>query len=292
MASLFAARLARAGQANLTLTGSWSAALQAITARGVSVEEDGRTWTVPMATAASSDTLGPADFVLVLVKSHQTAAVADTVARALAPAGLAVTLQNGLGNRDVLAQVVGEERVAVGVATLGATLVAPGRVRAVPGDVILGAEPAAADRIQALAGLFRAAGIDTHVSAEIRQAVWRKLAVNCSINPLSALHGVPNGALLESPALRASLADAAREVGAVAAACGIDLAADPAELAVSVATKTATNRSSMLQDFDRGSPTEIDALCGAVVREGRRRGVPTPVNESLWQQVRIREAAA
>jgi 2-dehydropantoate 2-reductase len=85
------------------------------------------------------------------------------------------------------------------------------------------------------------------------------------------------------------MAAAAREVGAVAAARGVDLQADPAELADAVAAATAGNRSSMLQDLDRGAVTEIDAMCGAVVSEGRRLGVPTPVNESLWHAVRARE---
>jgi 2-dehydropantoate 2-reductase len=85
------------------------------------------------------------------------------------------------------------------------------------------------------------------------------------------------------------MAAAAREVGDVAAASGIDLRADPAELAFEVAAATAGNRSSMLQDLDRGAPTEIDAMCGAVVREGRRLGMATRVNERLWRAVRERE---
>ena len=65
---------------------------------------------------------------------------------------------------------------------------------------------------------------------------------------------------------------------------------DAATMAFSVATRTGTNRCSMLQDIDRGAPTEIDALCGAIVNEGRRLGVPTPVNAALWQEVRDYEA--
>jgi 2-dehydropantoate 2-reductase len=95
--------------------------------------------------------------------------------------------------------------------------------------------------------------------------------------------------LLTVASSRERVAAAAREVGAVAAAKGIALGADPAELAFDVAARTAGNRSSMLQDLDRGAATEIDALCGAVVAEGSALGVPTPVNAALWREVRERE---
>ncbi len=265
-----------------------------IATSGVHVEEDGAAWSVPVATALLDDTLGPADVVLVLVKSPQTAAVAGAAAQALAADGLLVTLQNGLGNRETLEAAVRADRpraaVTIGVATLGATLVGPGRVRAFPGQVTLGSAPPVAERVQAFAALLRHAGVATEVSPDIERLVWRKLAVNCAINPLSVLLGVPNGALAASPLGRDTLAGAAREVAAVAAARGLDLGVDPAELALDVARRTADNLSSMLQDVARGAPTEIDALCGAVVREGRRLGVPTPLNASLLQQVRHRDA--
>ena len=124
------------------------------------------------------------------------------------------------------------------------------------------------------------------MAGDINRTVWRKLAINCAINPLSALLGCQNGQLLSRPDSRKTLVDAAREVGAVAEAKGIDLETDPAELAVAVAEITAHNRSSMLQDIDRGARTEIDALNGAVVREALPFNVPVPVNESLWLRLR------
>jgi 2-dehydropantoate 2-reductase len=294
LASLFAARLARAGEAFVTLAGRWRAALVAVAARGITVEEDAKTWTASVTTALLDETLGPADVVLVLVKSRQTASVATPAVEALAPRGLAVTLQNGLGNRETLEAALAssgldDSAVVVGVATLGATLLEPGQVRAFPGLVTLGTSAATSERVERLAALLRAASFPTDVTPEIDRLVWRKLAVNCAINPLTALMGVPNGALLDSPLARDSLAAAAREVGAVAAGRGIDLGVDPAVLAMHVARQTAANRSSMLQDFDRGSATEIDALCGAVAREGRRLAIPTPVNASLWEQIKRRE---
>jgi len=285
MGSLLAARLARGG-AEVTVAGTWREGLDAIARRGITVEDETGHWSVPVATAPILDA-GPADFVLVLVKSARTADVAGHAARALAPGGVIVSLQNGLGNREVLAQAAGPHRVAIAVTTLGATLLGPGRVRGFPGRIVIGTtNPAPVSR---LVRAFRAAGIETETTADIDRLVWRKLAVSCSVNPVSALLGVANGALLSSAEGRARVAAAAREAGAVAAAKGIDLQADPAELALDVAARTAGNRSSMLQDLDRGAATEIDALCGAVVAEGAILAVPTPVNAALWREVRERE---
>jgi 2-dehydropantoate 2-reductase len=284
MASLFGARLARFGEASVTLTGHWLEARLAIASQGLRIDEPSGQWSA-RPDVAPLDAPHPAvDFVLVLVKSPQTPRVATVVARALRPTGHAVTLQNGLGNQETLLAATGPGRVSVGVATLGATLLAPGHVRATPGSVALGAGPSPAPAIVRFASLLTAAGFHTTLEIDIDRLVWRKLAVNCAINPLSALLGCPNGALLEGDQ-RQTLIEAAREVGAVASGKGIDLGDDPATLALAVAEKTATNHSSMLQDVERGALTEIDALNGAVVREARALGVPVPVNESLWRRM-------
>jgi 2-dehydropantoate 2-reductase len=115
------------------------------------------------------------------------------------------------------------------------------------------------------------------------------MAVDCSLGPLSALTERPNGALLETPEPCETLLKAAREVGAVAAAKGLDIGDDPGSLAVEAAESTAAQRSAMLRDFERGARTEIDALCGMVVSEGRSVGVPAPVNDYLWRRVREKE---
>jgi 2-dehydropantoate 2-reductase len=292
MASLFGARLLRFGGAAVTLTGSWPEALSSIAIHGIRVEDPSGIWSARPEVVPLDSSQAPADVVLVLVKSHQTAHVAGAVARALSPTGHAVTLQNGLGNREVLLRAAGPGRVSVGVATVGATLLGAGQVRATAGSVILGTGQSPAPSLLVLARLLSASGFETTLEADVDRAVWRKLAVNCAINPLSALAGCPNGGLLEAPELRATLVAAAREVGAVAAAKGIDLGADPAELALAVAQKTAANRSSMLQDVCRGAPTEIEALNGAVVREARAAGVLVPVNESLWRRIVEVEARA
>jgi 2-dehydropantoate 2-reductase len=289
LGSWMAAHLSATGEAPVTVVGTWAEGLDAIARQGIRVDEPARSFTARPAVAHLRDAIPPAETVLVLVKSHRTEAIAAAAARAARADGRIVTLQNGLGNRERLAAADTERRVRAGIVVAGVHLVAPALVSALPGTVTL--EGAQEPPMQRLCGLMRRAGLEARLTADVEPELWRKLAVNCAINPLSALRGVPNGALLEDAEARALMTAAAEEVQAVAAARGIALAG-LVQAAQDVAAGTARNRSSMLQDLDRGARTEIDALCGAVVREGRRLGVPTPVNERLWREVEAREAAA
>jgi 2-dehydropantoate 2-reductase len=293
MASLIGARLARAGEAQVMLAGTWALAIDAIRARGIQVENAGETWTSRPAACDLAE--APAsDIVLVLVKSTRTQdpEVARVVRRSSDAGATMVTLQNGLGNREALEGFAGPGRVAVGVATLGATVLGPAHVRAFPGRVLIGLEgqPQPDAAVTLLAELLSRAGVPAETTPDVAPLVWTKLATNCSINPLAALTGLTNGALLRSPRLRMLMAKAADEVKAVAQANGIRLADDLRDQVLAVAEATADNRASMLQDLDRGVPTEIEFLNGAVVREARRLKVNTPVNDWLWRSVRAREA--
>jgi 2-dehydropantoate 2-reductase len=280
---LLAARLARAGGA-VTIAGTWTEALDAIREKGIAVEESRASWSAPVRALNRAGPLPLAPVVFVCVKAYQTAEVAPAARRAVRAGGLVVTVQNGRGNREQLLSAPGRGRVALGVTTAGATVLGPGRIQSFPGAVLLdrAADPA---RVEHLVERLRAAGFHAEGVDDIERHAWMKLAVNCAINPLSALAGLPNGLLASEPELRARLIAAAREVAEVAAAAGTPLDEDAADAALSVARATAGNRSSMLQDVQSGRPTEIDALCGAVCREGAARGVATPVNEGLLRDV-------
>lgn len=284
LACLFAARLAAAG-VRVRLLGTWPEGLEALRTHGVRlVGVDGSERVYPVeATADPADCLAPC-FALVLVKSWQTERAARQLAACLSPEGLALTLQNGLGNREKLEQALGSSRVALGVTTTGATLLGPGRVR--PGGegvISVGELP----RLAPLAGMLQRAGFPVEFVPEAEGLLWSKLVINAAINPLTALLRVPNGELLARPAARTLMAAAAREAAAVAAALGLHLTfPDPGAAAEAVADRTAANTSSMLQDVLRGAPTEIDAICGAIVAAGEECGVAAPVNRTLWLLIR------
>jgi 2-dehydropantoate 2-reductase len=133
------------------------------------------------------------------------------------------------------------------------------------------------------------AGIETELSESIERLLWEKLLVNCAINPLTALFDRPNGALLEDIQLREIAREVVRETLRVARAHGVVLSDEEAiERVETVASKTARNISSMLQDVRHGRPTEIDYINGAVVREGQRLGIPTPLNLLLTKLLKER----
>jgi 2-dehydropantoate 2-reductase len=288
MAGLFAARLAAAG-AGVTVLGSWPEGLQTLRQEGVRLVEAGSSEKrYPVRVVERPEDCYGLPAALVLVKSWQTRRAAAQLAACLPADGLALTLQNGLGNCEILAEALGAQRVALGVATQGATLLAPGRVRAVGASRLALADH---PRLSPLAAQLAAAGFEIEILSDAKALLWGKLVINAAINPLTALLGVPNGALLERPSARRLMQALACEAAAAAAAQNIDLPyPDPVQAAEEVAWRTAANYSSMLQDVRRAAPTEIDAICGAIVACGQAYGVLTPVNDTLLHLIKALRA--
>ncbi|MGE5072507.1 MAG: ketopantoate reductase family protein [Anaerolineae bacterium] len=283
MATLFAWRLASAGN-DVTMLGTWQPGLEALAQRGARlVDARGNEAAVPVRVTRDPAACKGARQAIVLVKAWQTARVAEQLRQSLAADGLAVTVQNGLGNYEVLASALRKERVALGTTTTGATLLGPGLVKpAGNGSISIQSH----ERLAPLAAALTASGFKVNVVPDAHELLWAKLVINSAINPLTALLRVQNGELLERPTARALMRALAQESAAVAAAEGVQLAGDdPAALVEEVARQTAGNYSSMLQDIQRGAPTEIDAICGAITRAGQRHGLPTPLNEAFWRLV-------
>jgi 2-dehydropantoate 2-reductase len=283
LATLFAARLTRAGH-QITVLGSWPAGLSSLRTNGaVLIDANGIEQTFKLRVCDDPrDALG-AKYAIVLVKSWQTERAARELHACLAQDGIALTLQNGYGNREILAERLGEARVGLGTTTTGATLMGPGRVReGGEGVISLQIHPGLEPIEQALRG----ANFKVELVEDAGSLVWGKLVINAAINPLTALLGVPNGELLNYPATRDLMRALAEEVAAVASKENIILPFDDPGTAVEeVVRKTAANYSSMLQDIRRGAPTEIDAICGAVTRIGQQYNVSTPLNETCWRLV-------
>lgn len=283
LACLFAARLAASGR-RVQMLATWPEGLAALQTRGVTlVMPDGSRQTYAVEASAQPRDFAGAQETIVLVKAWQTERAAAQLANCLAADGVALTLQNGLGNREKLVAQLGAGRVAVGVITTGATLLGPGEVRwAGEGNISLQTNP----KIALLAEQLKASGFNVVSVPDVDSLIWSKLVINAAINPLTAILNVPNGEVLARSSARELSAALASEVGAVAKAKGFALTfADPVAAAEDVARRTAANFSSMLQDARRGAHTEIDAICGAIVQAGAEAGVPTPVNATMWRLV-------
>ena len=292
MGGLFASLLAPHSAVTLLTTNQEHAAVMG--GHGLTlVDLDGATRRVPVRVLTDPQDYGRrADLVLVCTKTRATAQAAATARDLLAADGLALTLQNGLGNLEQLVAAVGAQRAAAGVTSQAATLLGPGRVRhAGRGPTVLGIPPGRGEAIAAVAGLFNRAGLQTSISDDVDSLLWSKLIVNVGINALTALLRVPNGVLAQTPECDLLMARAVAEAVAVARALSIGLDYErQLERVREVCLRTADNRASMLQDILRGRPTEIDAINGAVVARGRQAGVDTPVNLLLTQLVQALEA--
>lgn len=282
MGSLFAARLS--DLVDICMLGSWREQLSTVNQSGILlIHPSGLESRHRFSATTSVDEVGKSDIALILVKGWQTENAADNARKVLTRNGLALTMQNGLGNLETVADVVGPARAVLGVTSEGATMIRPGVVRhAGAGQTFLAVTKSASERLAKLKELFQAAGFESALVDDPQTLVWAKLAVNAAINPLTALLRVPNGFLLKHAVTRSVMSQAAEEAAAVAAAQGIALPyVSAAGRAIEVARATATNWSSMAQDMARGTPTEIHSICGAIVDYGDRYDVATPLNRAL-----------
>ena len=293
LATLFAARLSEAGH-SVHMLGTWQHGLHALQKNGARLSDaDGNEHGYPVHATDDPREVQGVKQAIVLVKSWQTERAARQLKECLALDGLALTLQNGLGNYEVLDEILrhssasqdkpGPVRVSLGITTTGATLLEPGLVR-VGGEGMISLE-----RNQALGPLeaaLRSCRFNVNTVDDAQSLVWGKLVVNAAINPLTALLGIPNGQLLIRPNVRKMMAALACETADVANAEHVHLPfSDPVSAVEHVARETAANYSSMFQDVKRGSPTEIDAICGAVSQRGDAHGIPTPYNHACWKLV-------
>jgi len=278
--------------ANVTLLGHWPEQIAALSRDGLTlVGVDGRSTNHAIRATNDPTTITPVDLALILVKSRQTKEASALAKQILAPDGLALTLQNGLGNLETITAVLGPSHTALGITAQGAAMRKPGIVRhAGHGPTHLAYNPEIRERFTAIARLFNQSGLTTHLADNVDGLVWGKLAVSCGVNPLTALLGAPNGFLAENESAKQIMMAAARETAVVAQALGITLPYPDAGIrALEVAQATAANHSSMLQDIQRGASTEIEAICGAVVENGRIAGIPTPINAELLRMIKLKE---
>lgn len=232
------------------------------------------------------------DLLLCCVKSWAVASALEQGRRFLGERGLVMVVSNGLGNLEIAESLWDPGRCLVGTNTYGATRLGQTGVRSQgEGILTVACRPQASAAWAQLPGLAQhlRRGLEIVVSTDAAATIWHKAAVNCAINPVAALLGVPNGALLESPAY--GLAEAiVREVTSVARAHGVNLADDVVLQSLRhVCESTRDNRCSMLVDLEMGRETEISSLCEEVVRRAHACGLDAAANAAMAQLIRARE---
>jgi len=275
-----------AGGSDVTLIDRYQEHVDAINRDGLRMKEGETERVVHVKAATDCRGLPSADLVIVLVKSFHTR---DAILSALPIVGertAVMSLQNGLGHEDILAEAAGPSHVLAGKTYVGGVLLGPGRIiagtrgkRTFIGELDGSISP----RVAAIAEAFERAELPCTVSDNIVGTMWDKLLINVATGALSGVTGLPYGGLYAVPEIEACAVAAVGEAMAVARAAGIKLSIqEPRDAWVMAAEGLpAEFRTSMLQSLDKGAATEIDFINGAVVRAGQRRNVPTPVNQVL-----------
>jgi 2-dehydropantoate 2-reductase len=279
--SLYAAHLARLPEVEVWAVDPWAEHVAAIERDGLEVTGQAR-FHAPVHARTDAGALPPCDFGIVATKAQHTHAAVAAARAALADAAV-VSVQNGLGNEEVIAELV-PHVVRGSIVTAGA-VTAPGTVRYdALGDSWFGPfEPSPADaaQITRLAELLTRGGLVTHALADARGPQWTKVVFNSATSPLAALTGLTVGQVCTDSGLRTQVEHLIDEALVVCAAEGITLTRSPADSVQEAIEEAFWHRPSMLQDVLVQRPTEIDVLNGGIAAAGRRAGVATPLHDAM-----------
>ena len=284
MGSLFGALLTEA-QNEVWLYDVWAEHVEAINGSGLSIERMGKTRRVRMNATTDPKEIGHAKLVIIFVKSTQTRSASGAAAEVAGLDGSVMTLQNGMGNADIISELIEPARILAGTTSHGATLLGAGNIRhAGVGSTTIGSWSKTKQefaRAQYFSEFLTQAGIQTNAIEDVHKVVWKKLLINIGINAITALTGITNGQVLDLEATREMSRSAVEEGISVARALGIDVDPDIVDQVFKVAKSTDVNRSSMGQDVDNKRQTEISAINGYIVREADKLGLIIPVNRTL-----------
>jgi 2-dehydropantoate 2-reductase len=296
LGSTIGGTLARGG-ADVWLIDPFQEHADAINTHGLRMLEGDVETIVKVAACTSATEVGVmADLVIVLVKSYHTRDAIRAAAPIIGPQTVVISLQNGLGHEDILAEEVGPDRVMAGKTYVGGVLLGPGHVRSgvVGKETIIGElDGRQTERAQRIAETFNRAGIMTQLSDNIMGTMWDKLFINVAGGGITAITGLTYGGLYSLPVLEQCALAAISEGIAVAQAAGVKISiTDPRRAwTMAAAGLPPEFKTSMLQSVQSGGVTEVDYIHGSVVRWGARLEVPTPVNAAIVALVKGLEYA-
>lgn len=290
MGCLFAARIAEGG-AQVMLVDVDRARLDAIAREGIHLTDDAGTRIIRLETGVAADVQAPVDLVLLFTKGMHSGAAIRSVAHLAATGTYVLTLQNGLGNPEIIAETFPADQILKGLAALPADVHgATGVSSHGAGHLELGAmTPAGEEAAQAAAALLVRGGFDARTSAQVDIPIWEKVAFNAALNALAAVAGQPNAGMDNAPGRRIIDAMVA-EVVATAHACGVAVDAARIHGAIDFAlVHHQAHKASMLQDMIAGRATEVDSIQGAVCERAHAAGIATPVLDTMADLVRLLE---
>jgi 2-dehydropantoate 2-reductase len=225
--------------------------------------------------------------LIICTKAYATISALQSVADRLSSDANVVLLQNGLGPQQDVIELFPTLSIWAATTTDGAYLSAPFHVvRAGHGETLIGAISTKAQQSGHTLCLSPSGDLTITLINDIEHKLWCKVAINAAINPLTALNNCKNGELIKDPVLYEKMCDVCKEIELIAHASGQRLFDNPLhERVAAVATATANNYSSMLQDIKQKRPTEIDQITGFICQQAKRHQLPSPINTSLREKI-------
>lgn len=283
MGGLFGGLLTEGGL-DVTLVDKWQEHVDAINRDGLKMLGHGGDRAVRVPATCNASDVDRADVAFVQCKAMHTVAAVTAAKHLFAEGTVAISFQNGLGNEETIASVIGPENVLGGLTAQGATVVEPGVIRNYSdlpthiGEMAGGLS----ERAERLAAAFTAAGLRTGASTDIRRDIWKKLLGNIGLSATSGTTNLTSLEIVDIPELLATVHRAVDEAAAVARADGIALG-DTHEILQKLTSKkgTGASKSSLCTDILNRRPTEADTIYGSVTTLGRKHGIPTPTLDTL-----------
>ena len=276
------------GGSEVYFVDQWKEHIDKINENGLKMTDEKEDWYVKVDARTTAEGIGPVDLVIVLVKSFATKEAVSQLkeTNVIGENTLVMSLQNGLGNEETIAEVVGEANVISGKTYVGGRLLSPGYVSAgVKGKYTYIGELTGeiTDRIQAVCDEFNKAGLLCEVSDNIKGLIWDKLLINVAAGALCGITRLPYGPLYEEEYIKETAVAAIQEGIDVAKAAGVKLKSEDPEYPWYAASEglPGTFKTSILQSLELKRPTEIDFINGSVVEWGKKFGIPKPVNQTL-----------
>lgn len=285
LGSAFAALLTEAGE-DVVLISQRRDHVDRVNARGLSVVESGATRKVHIRANFGVSSLKQVDLLIVLVKSRQTKGSIEIAKEIIGPDTTVISLQNGVGNEDIISNAVQRDRLIGGRTYIGSLAVGPEEIAiGVEGkSTIIGEfDGCESQRIRQVFEVFSRARIETKISDNVTGIIWDKLLVNAATGALCAATGLPYGDLYQIPEIEDCALGAVAEGIAVADALGVKLSVRDGSVIWNSARKRLAPdfKASMLQSIEAGQLTEIDFINGAICSLGRKYGLATPINDTL-----------
>lgn len=292
MGSVYAGLMASAGH-EVWAVDAWADHVAAINERGLRMEGASGDRTVRVRATTSTADPGPCDLVIVATKARDVAAAAAALPPLIGPDTAVLTIQNGLGSADALAEALGAERVMAGIAGgFGASIRAPGHVHHNGMEVVRIGEMTgpATDRLRAVAAIWTGSGFRAEACDDIAALTWEKLICNCTFSSVCALTGLTIGEVMADPDAWPIARACGVEAWTVAKARGIRIRVeDPVEHITAFGRAIPGARPSLLLDHMARRRSEVDAINGAIPREAAKAGIEAPVNATVSGLVRQRE---